>query len=129
FTTWGYDSKLMTFVKQDETDVNGQKGEKWNQLWTEKKEHFFPFLNLELSEDVIEKAKQGIPIGSPYPIGTNISNIKKSDPHHLKEGLEEGIHYVMYPEITYYYEGITGIVTAVSIPGERMKTSLMKVKD
>lgn len=128
FTTWGFGKESMTLFKQDETKLEGQDGKDWYNLWSEKKEHYFPFLNLELSSEVIEKAKQGIPLGSPYPIGTNISNIKKSNPHYLEEGVNGEVHFVTYPEMTYYFDGTTGIVNAVSIPGERMKTTLANVK-
>ncbi|WP_057760950.1 hypothetical protein [Cytobacillus praedii] len=129
FTTWGFDKESMILFKHDETHVEDQEGEKWYKLWSEKSENFFPFLNIELTSEVLEKAKQGIPLGSPYPIGTSISNIKKSDPHYLDEGLDiDGVPYVLYPEITYYFEKDTGIVNAVAIPGERLKTTLTNVK-
>lgn len=129
FTTWGFDKESKILFKHDETHVGDQEGENWHKQWSEKSENFFPFLNIELSREVLEKAKQGIPIGSPYPIGTSIANIKKSDPHYLEEGInEEGVSFVSYPEITYYFEGATGIVNAVSIPGERLKTTLTNVK-
>ncbi|KOP71104.1 hypothetical protein ACFFHH_04120 [Cytobacillus solani] len=129
YTTWGFDKESMILFKHDETLVEGQEGEKWYKLWSEKSEYFFPFLNIELTSEVLEKAKQGIPLGSPYPIGTSISNIKKSDPHYFDEGIDvDGIPYVLYPEITYYFEEATGIVNAVSIPGERLKTTLTNVK-
>lgn len=133
YITWEYDKEAMKLIKLDESDLQQDseteiQGESWYNLWSEKREYYFPFSNLELSSDVIEKAKQGIPLGSPYPIGTNITNIKKSDPNFMKEGLHDGEPYVMYPEITYYYNQTTGIVTAVSIPGERMKTSLDEIK-
>lgn len=129
FTTWGFDKEAMVLYKHDETPVEGQEGEKWYKLWSEKSEYFFPFLNIELTSEVLEKAKQGIPLGSPYPIGTSISNIKKSNPHYIEEGRDgNGVPYVSYPEITYYFEEATGIVNAVSIPGERLKTTLTNVK-
>lgn len=133
FITWEYDKESMKLMKLDETNLEQDietenQGASWYKLWSEKKENYFPFSNLKLSGDAIEKAKQGIPLGSPYPIGTNISTIKKSDPNFMKEGLHEGVPYVMYPEITYYYNQPTSIVSAVSIPGERLKTSLDEVK-
>lgn len=129
FATWGFDKEAMVLYKHDETLVEGQEGEKWYKLWSEKSEYFFPFLNIELTSEVLEKAKQGIPLGSPYPIGTSISNIKKSNPHYIEEGRDgNGVPYVSYPEITYYFEEATGIVNAVSIPGERLKTTLTNVK-
>ncbi|WP_057775927.1 DUF4309 domain-containing protein [Cytobacillus dafuensis] len=128
FITWEFDEKAMTFKKKDESTLKGENGEKWYERWSEKSEIYYPFQNLELSSDVIEKAKQGLPIGSPYPIGTNIANIKKTEPIFIEEGIDAGTPYVMYPEITYYYEKTTGIVTAVSIPGERVKTSLKMIK-
>lgn len=128
FSTWQYDRDAMKLIKSDESIVNKEdseeiNGDDWYQLWSEKKENYFPFFNLELNSDVIEKAKQGIPLGTPYPIGTNISNIKTAEPHYLEEGVFKGIPFVMYPEITYFYNQLSGIVTAVSIPGERIKTT------
>src|SRR5690606_36506239 len=82
FNTWLYDDKKMTILLQDQSQINLEnkqarfnKGEYWYRLWSKKKEHYYPFLILKLNEDVLEKAEQGIPIGSPYPIGTNISEI------------------------------------------------------
>ncbi|WP_102273026.1 hypothetical protein [Cytobacillus massiliigabonensis] len=129
FTTWGFDKESMILFKHDETRVEAQEGEKWYKRWCEKSEYFFPYLNIELTSEVLEKAKQGIPLGSPYPIGTSISNIKKSDANYLYEGIDgDGVPFVSYPEITYYFEEATGIVNAVSIPGERLKTTLANVK-
>ncbi|MBS4192152.1 hypothetical protein KHA94_18460 [Bacillus sp. FJAT-49705] len=128
FITWEFDEKAMTLKKKDESTLNGENGEKWYERWSKKSEIYYPFQNLKLSSDVIEKAKQGLPIGSPYPIGTNIANIKKNEPIYIEEGIADGTPYVMYPEITYYYEKTTGIVTAVSIPGERVKTSIKMIK-
>ncbi|URM32364.1 hypothetical protein LLY41_18725 [Cytobacillus firmus] len=34
---------------------------------------------------------------------------------------------MMYPEITYYYERETGNVTAISIPGQRVRTSMDEI--
>lgn len=132
FTTWEYDEGTLTIKKKDESVMNEQAeglGEYWYNLWSEKKEFYYPFLNLELSSDVVEKAKQGIPLGSPYPLGTNISNIKKSEPNYMEEGITNETPYLMYPEITYYYDQESGAVTAVSIPGERVKTTIVKIKE
>ncbi len=129
FVTWRYDRESMSLIKLDESDVNrtsrvdGNDGDDWYHLWSEKKENYYPYLNLELNSDVIEKAKQGIPLGTPYPIGTNISNIKTAEPHYMEEGVYKGIPFVSYPEIIYFYDQTSGIVTAVSIPGERVKTT------
>lgn len=128
FVTWEYDRESMKLIKLDESTGNRRNnkddnGDYWFKLWSEKKENYFPFLNLELNSEVIEKAKQGIPLGTPYPIGTNISNIKTADPHYMEEGYFKGTPFVMYPEITYYYNQTSGTVTAVSIPGERVKTT------
>ena len=128
FATWDFDKEEMKLVKLDESIGNmrnskDDNGDYWYSLWSEKKENYFPFLNLELNSEVIEKAKQGIPLGTPYPIGTNISNIKTADPHYMEEGFFKGTPFVMYPEITYFYNQTSGIVTAVSIPGERVKTT------
>lgn len=134
FTTWKFDAQTYTLMKADETvlddkEINGVKsGEYWYNLWSEKKEHYFPFKNLQLSKDVIEKAKQGIPLGNPYPIGTNIENIKKANPDYMEKGIYNNSPYIMYPDITFYYEEDTEIIKAVSIPGERVKTTLAEIE-
>ena len=107
--------------KEDQSDID------WMNLWLKKEALYYPFKNLALSGDAIEKAKQGIPLGSPFPIGTNISEIKKSDPNFVEEGFEAGSPVVMYPEITYYFERETGNVTAISIPGQRVRTSMDEI--
>lgn len=132
FVTWEYDNDAMKLIKIDESDLaKSDQAElfdhDWYSLWSEKSENYFPYLNLELNGDVIEKAKQGIPLGSPYPIGTNISNIKKAAPNFMMEGIQEGVPFVMYPEFTYFYNEASGIVTAVSIPGERMKMTMDEI--
>ncbi|KAB2336060.1 hypothetical protein F7731_11115 [Cytobacillus depressus] len=132
FITWEFDEETLVLKLKDETELNAEednKGEYWYNRWQENSEFYFPFLNLELSSDVVEKAKQGIPLGSPYPIGTNIANIKKSEPNYMEDAFLEEPPYLMYPDITYYYDKITGTVTAVSIPGERVKTTLDKIKE
>lgn len=131
FTTWEYDQEGKKLHPIDESILAGDdegRGEYWYQLWTEKQEFYFPFQNLELTSDFVEKAKLGIPLGSPFPIGTNIANIKKSEPYFMEEGFMDGSPYLMYPEISYFYEQSTGIVSAVSIPGERVKTNLNEIK-
>ncbi|MBY0122975.1 hypothetical protein [Bacillus sp. S/N-304-OC-R1] len=131
FITWEYNEAQSTINKLDESQLNEKEiseGEDWYQKWSEQKEFYYPFHNIELSSDIVEKAKHGIPLGSPYPIGTNIANIKKSEPNFMEEGFIKETPYLMYPEITYYYEKSTGTVTAVSIPGERVKTTIENVK-
>lgn len=131
FITWEYNEKQLTINKIDESQLDEKEiaeGENWYQRWSEQKEFYYPFHNIELNSDIVEKAKHGIPLGSPYPIGTNITNIKKSEPNFMEEGFMKETPYLMYPEITYFYEKTTGIVTAVSIPGERVKTTIDGVK-
>ncbi|WP_066295808.1 hypothetical protein [Bacillus sp. FJAT-29937] len=128
FVTWEFNDETLEISKKDESALNEKLSEQWHKRWSEKKELYYPFHNIDLSHDMVEKAKQGIPLGSPYPIGTNIANIKKSEPNFMEEGIREGTSYLMYPEITYYYESSTGSVTAVSIPGERVKTTLEEIK-
>ncbi len=132
FTTWELNKEKLSLLKFDESLLgkayhNGRSGDNWYSIWSEKKENYFPFANLELTKNDIKKAKQGIPLGSTYPIGINITNIKKAEPNYMEEGIIEGIPYVMYPEITYLYNQTTGTVTAVSIPGERMKTTMKEI--
>ncbi|WNS76353.1 hypothetical protein RRV45_04910 [Bacillus sp. DTU_2020_1000418_1_SI_GHA_SEK_038] len=131
FSTWEFNGEALEITKKDESTFDATSrnvSEHWYKRWSEKKELYYPFHNIELSHDMVEKAKQGIPLGSPYPIGTNIANIKKSEPNFMEEGLTEGTPYLMYPEITYYYEQATGTVTAVSFPGERVKTTMDEIK-
>ncbi|MEH7524927.1 hypothetical protein V7149_16850 [Bacillus sp. JJ1503] len=131
FVTWEFNEETLEISKKDESAFDEKSknlSEQWYKRWSEKRELYYPFHNIELSHDMVEKAKQGIPLGSPYPIGTNIANIKKSEPNFMEEGIMEGTPYLMYPEITYFYDSATGSVTAVSIPGERVKTTLEEIK-
>lgn len=131
FETWEVDEETFAIDQRDESEleVNAKDlGDYWYTQWSERKELYYPFHNIELSHDMVDKAKQGIPLGSPYPIGTNIANIKKSEPDFMEEGELNGTPYLMYPEITYNYEKATGTVTAVSIPGERVKTTMDEIK-
>ncbi|MDQ0271532.1 hypothetical protein [Cytobacillus purgationiresistens] len=134
FSTWVMDGESMSvslhdqsMVKEDEIGEDGLLTNGWIDIWNEEEEQFFPYHNFEITTEVIERAKLGIPMGSPYPIGTNISEIKKSNPNFIKEGTVNGSQFLMYPETTYYFEAETGSVTAVAIPGERMKTTLNEV--
>ncbi|GLB59957.1 hypothetical protein [Cytobacillus sp. NCCP-133] len=129
FSTWLFNEETFSLTLHDREELKKDDGNSisWMDLWLDEEFIYYPFKNLELGSDVIEKAKQGIPFGSPYPIGTHITEIKKSDPNFIKEGISNDIPYVMYPEITYYFEPETGNVTAVSIPGQRMRISIDEI--
>lgn len=130
FSTWLFNEETLSMSLHDQEEFQGKNslGAYWMNIWLNEEAIYYPFKNLELGSDVVEKAKQGIPLGSPYPIGTNISEIKKTDPGFMEEGNEEEVSYLVYPEITYYFERETGNVTAISIPGQRIKTSINEVK-
>ncbi|PWW25554.1 hypothetical protein DFO73_113154 [Cytobacillus oceanisediminis] len=127
-STWLFNEETLSLTLHDREELGSENNASWMNKWIEDEAFYYPFKNLELSSDVIEKAKQGIPLGSPYPIGTNISEIKKSEPDFIKEGFEDESPYVMYPDITYYYESETRNVTAISIPGQRMRTTIDEIK-
>ncbi|MEC1154720.1 hypothetical protein [Cytobacillus horneckiae] len=131
FSTWLLSEDYTSFsihdesvIKEDQIGEAGLLTEDWIEIWREEEEQYFPYHNFEITTEVIERAKLGIPMGSPYPIGTNISEIKKSNPYFIEEGIVNDVSFLMYPETTYYYDEDNGNVTAVSIPGERMKTTL-----
>ncbi|MCM3090520.1 MULTISPECIES: hypothetical protein [unclassified Cytobacillus] len=128
-STWHFNEETYSMSLHDRIELSSedQSDIDWMNLWLKKEALYYPFKNLALSGDALEKAKQGIPLGSPFPIGTNISEIKKSDPNFVKEGFEDGSPFVMYPEITYYFERETGNVTAISIPGQRVRTSMNEI--
>ncbi|WP_242069091.1 hypothetical protein [Cytobacillus firmus] len=128
-STWLFNEEAHSMSLHDQIELSEEEHSDidWMNLWLKKEALYYPFKNLALSGDAIEKAKQGIPLGSPFPIGTNISEIKKSDPNFVEEGFEGGSPFVMYPEITYYYERETGNVTAISIPGQRVRTSMDEI--
>ncbi len=125
FSTWLYDEENYSLTLQDREELEEAS---WIDQWIEDEAFYYPFKNLELSSDIIEKAKQGIPFGSPYPIGTNISEIKKSEPDFIKEGFEGNSPYVMYPNITYFFDPETGNVTGIIIPGQRVRTTIGEIK-
>ncbi len=128
-STWLFNEETLSMSLHDRIELNKEDHSDidWMNLWLKEEAIYYPFKNLALSVDAIEKAKQGIPLGSPYPIGTNISEIKKSDPNYIKEGFENGSPFVMYPEISYYFERETGNVTAISIPGQRVRTFIDEI--
>jgi hypothetical protein len=128
-STWLFNEETYSMSLQDRIELSSEDHSAidWMNLWLKKEALYYPFKNLALSGDAIEKAKQGIPLGSPFPIGTNISEIKKSDPNFVEEGFEDGSPFVMYPEITYYFERETGNVTAISIPGQRVRTTMNEI--
>ncbi|MCM3707021.1 MULTISPECIES: hypothetical protein [Cytobacillus] len=128
-STWLFNEEAHSMSLHDQIELSEENHSDidWMNLWLKKEALYYPFKNLALSGDAIEKAKQGIPLGSPFPIGTNISEIKKSDPNFVEEGFEGGSPFVMYPEITYYYERESGNVTAISIPGQRVRTSMDEI--
>ncbi|KON89808.1 hypothetical protein AF332_25340 [Sporosarcina globispora] len=128
-STWQFNEETLSMSLHDQIELqeDNHSDIDWMDLWLKEETLYYPFKNLALSVDAIEKAKQGILLGSPYPIGTNISEIKKSDPNYIMEGFGNGSPFVMYPEITYYFERETGNVTAISIPGQRVRTSIDEV--
>ncbi|MEK3855910.1 hypothetical protein [Cytobacillus sp. FSL H8-0458] len=128
-STWLFNEETHSMSLHDRIELSKEDHSNidWMNLWLKKEALYYPFKNLALSGDAIEKAKQGIPLGSPFPIGTNISEIKKSDPNFVEEGFKDGSPFVMYPEITYYFERETGNVTAISIPGQRVRTSMDEI--
>lgn len=129
FTTWGLNEETLKLVEQDqETITDKEKVDFWLDSLNEKNAFYYPFKDLELNTDLLAKAKQGIPVGSPYPLGTNIQEIKKSEPYYMREGVKEEGPYVMYPEITYYYNAEDSKVTAAEIPGERLRTTLTEAE-
>lgn len=129
FSTWLFNEDTLSLTLHDREELeSGNNNASWMNQWIEDEAYYYPFKNLELSSDVIEKAKQGIPLGSPYPIGTNITEIIKSEPDFIKRDPEDDNPYVRYPDITYYYERETGNVTAISIPGQRMRTTIDEIK-
>ncbi|MBT2688440.1 hypothetical protein J7I93_09625 [Bacillus sp. ISL-47] len=128
FSTWLFNEETLSLTLHDREELESVNNASWMNQWIEDEAFYYPFKNLELSSDVIEKAKQGIPLGSPYPIGTNINEIMKSEPDFIDKESEDDSPYVRYPDITYYYERETGNVTAISIPGQRMRTTIDEIK-
>ncbi|WP_080848445.1 hypothetical protein [Cytobacillus gottheilii] len=130
FTTWGIEKETLKLVEQDkETITDKEEAAFWLNSLREKNAFYYPFKDLDLNADLLAKAKQGIPVGSPYPLGTNIQEIKKSEPNYMQEGVKEDGPYVMYPEITYYYNAEDSKVTAAEIPGDRLRTTLADAEE
>lgn len=129
FTTWELDTETLKLTTQDQTVLTDEdQVDFWLDHLDEKNAFYHPYKNLDLNVDLMAKAKQGIPVGSPYPLGTNIQEIKKSDPNFMQEGMNEEGPYVMYPDITYYYNLEDSKVTAAEIPGERLRTTLTEAE-
>lgn len=135
FRSWELQKDPLVLSLYDEATVTEDSGayqslldQSWMDIWSETEEVFYPYENIELTKEVIERAKMGIPMGGPYPIGTNIEDIKKSNPYYIQEGILHGQQYLMYPETIYYYNREDGAVSTVAIPGERLQSSLADLK-
>lgn len=122
YKTWKLNDDASEFIFHDQSEVTASKARL--DKWKENDAYYYPFFNIEISTDLIEKAKQGIPIGSPFPLGTNISEIKKADPNFMEDAVVADGPYLLYPEIKYFYELGSGKVESVSIPGARLDVTL-----
>ncbi|PKG23022.1 hypothetical protein [Niallia nealsonii] len=123
--TWILDAEKMRLNELDATIV---KDKKVVSDWLDTEEYYYPYKNVQDISNMVSKAEQGMLIGSQYPIGTNIDVIKKSNPNYLKEEKQKDTVTVEYPEVTYYYNEKEKQVTAISIPGIRLKTTLQELE-
>ncbi|MGP7818310.1 hypothetical protein [Niallia sp. 01092] len=126
FTTWTLDPKQLKLEPLDVTSVQ-EKGIVENWLMDEM--YYYPFKNLAITSSVIRKASEGMLIGSQYPIGTNSNEIKTSNEHFIKEEVKKDVITLVFPEVTYYYNKKNEQVSAISIPGIRLKGTLENVKE
>lgn len=124
--TWVLKKKKMKLEKVDETLISNEEVLK---KWLEKGEYYFPFKNIEIHSNIITLAEQGLLIGTQYPIGTSIKEIIKINPEYDVKDADTEEARLIYPEVTYYYDSKTEMVTSVSIPGVRLKESMQSFSD
>lgn len=124
-STWKLDNNQKKLVDLDRTTVSNQE---IVNTWLDEEDYYYPFKNLDVSSSILSTAKQGMLIGSQYPIGTNIKEIEKVNKKYVSTEQKNGISQIIYPEVTYYYDNKTEQVTSISIPGIRFKENLQTIQ-
>ncbi|UII56495.1 hypothetical protein LS684_03140 [Cytobacillus spongiae] len=125
FQTWRIDPKTLEIQLVDETSyADAELGRQLYNEWEDTQSLYHPFLNLSLNEQILQMARQGLLMGTQYPIGANVEEIKRKNVGYL---VDEG-EYLQHPEVTYYLSPDSSKVTGVMIPGERLKTTVHEVK-
>lgn len=126
FETWMLEKEDRKLKKIDTTSIKNKANIK---KWLEEDEYYYPFKNVTITSNMLTLAKQGMLIGTQYPIGTNIKAITKiNDNYVVKEDKQNNVR-VIFPEVTYYYDKQTDVVTSVAIPGVRLKDSIQSIQD
>ncbi|MFT8319689.1 MAG: DUF4309 domain-containing protein [Bacillus sp. (in: firmicutes)] len=124
-TTWILNAKEMNLEMLDNTIVQDNRA---IENWVEK-EAYYPFKNLSIGSSVMSKAKEGMLIGSQYPIGTTSNEIKKSNENYIQKEVDKDTIALIFPEVTYHYDKNNELVTAIEIPGTRLKETMDNVRE
>ncbi|PAD82806.1 DUF4309 domain-containing protein [Niallia circulans] len=126
FDTWMLEQKSGKLVKVDGTSI---KNKEIINKWLDDTEFYYPYKNLSVTSSLKNLAEQGMLIGAQYPIGTNIKEIKKINSNYTIKDYNQKYSQLDFPEITYYYDKKTDLVTSISIPGIRLKESVQSIQD
>lgn len=126
FDTWMLEQETGKLLKVDATSVDNMEV---IQNWLDKEEFYYPYKNLSVTSSLMNLAEQGMLIGAQFPIGTNIKEIKKLNSNYTIEDYNQKYSQLDFPEVTYYYDKSTELVTSISIPGIRLKESVQSIQD
>lgn len=126
FDTWMLEKNKLKLEKVDETLISDKEV---IAKWLEEGEYYYPFKNVKIDSNIITLAEQGLLIGTQYPIGTSIKEIIKINPDYVVKDADIQEARLIFPEVTYYYDTGTEMVTSVSIPGVRLKESIQSFKN
>lgn len=126
FDTWMFEPTNEKLLKVDGTSIGNKEIIK---NWLEQEEFYFPYKNLSVTTSLLNLAEQGMLIGAQYPIGTNINEIKKINSSYTDTEYNQKYNQLDLPEVTYYYDKDTELVTSISISGIRLKESVQAIQD
>ncbi len=126
FDTWMLEQNNGKLLKVDATSVDNKE---IIENWLDEEEFYYPYKNLSVTSSLMNLAEQGMLIGAQYPIGTNIKEIKKINSNYMEEEYNQKYNQLNFPEVTYYYDKSTELVTSISIPGVRLKESVQSIQD
>ena len=100
FTTWQIDNEFAvslvdsTTYNNDTTRHGTEIAKYWFELWNKSDNHYVPYKNITLYENLLEQAKIGKLIGAEFNIGTAIEQIKARRSGAMEEGYYEGAKYL-----------------------------------
>jgi len=125
FDTWMLQKENMKLTTMDTTTV---QSEETIENWLNKEDYYYPFKDITITTSMLTLAKQGMLIGSQYPIGTNVKEITKINADYINEETRNKENQLKYSDVTYLYDKKTGLVTSIWIPGVRFKERIQSLE-